>query len=278
MDIKTSIENLFNAMKIVRSNQKAQITKILEHETKVNSIDDLLTRIDRVEKAMDKERYEADKRFDSVSDRFDDIGSILDAHIDSISDLEEQKNEIAKKLEAIDDTIKKINDEIQKIEGDKLMIPNETEQKPKLCSFNNFGYCKVGKNNCNFYHSEEICDIYAKNAICYRMLCKKRHPRNCRHQNEGKCYRGTECKFLHKNPGNVDKNSSEDDDLAKITTPNDLKELNVQKCSGCKNDKTVFKCQECGKRFGRSCHAIINMYNTNNIHYRCDMVHKNPCI
>ena len=60
----------------------------------------------------------------------------------------------------------------------------------------------------------------------------------------------------------------------------ETKILNEPHCSGCKNETTLFKCEECGTSFENKCltesHDIIN--KKNGIDYHCDMMHKNPCI
>ena len=91
------------------------------------------------------------------------MGQVLDAHIDSIADLEEHKNEITKKVEVIDQALEKINDKIQMFEGKHNK--DEFENNPKVCHYNNFGLCKNEKKGCSFYHSEETCDNYIENGI-----------------------------------------------------------------------------------------------------------------
>ena len=96
------------------------------------------------EKSFDKEKDETDTRFDNVIDRFDKIGQVIDAHIDSIADMEEHKNDITKKLEAIDQELKKTNDEIQRFEVEHNKDVNEFENNRKVCRYNNFGFCNNG--------------------------------------------------------------------------------------------------------------------------------------
>ena len=86
---------------------------IVDLEAKFKAFSDSIgIRLDRIEKSIDKKKDETDNRFDTVIDRFDNIGQVLDAHIDSIADLEEHKNEITKKVEVIDQAPEKINDKI----------------------------------------------------------------------------------------------------------------------------------------------------------------------
>jgi len=183
---KKAIENLISAVKVIRNNQKGQASKILELEAKLNSIGDIESRLARLEE--ESKGKDKDERFEELDDRIDGIGNVVDSHIDSITKLEENKMDIVKRLGEIDDNIKKINDEILKIEEEKSLKEDNTKQlKVKVCRFNNLGYCKVGKKQCHFYHSEVICEIYTEKGICYRRLCEKRHPRPCRYEEKGTC-------------------------------------------------------------------------------------------
>ena len=209
MDTKKSIENLFSAVNVVRSNQKGQRLKLLELDAKIKAFDDIEIRLAKLEKqAQDKEK---DEEIIEINDRVDGIGKVVDAHIDSITELEESKMDILKRLGEIDDTIASITEEIRTIEKVKAeQIKSTTESQIKVCRFNNLGYCKIGKNLCNFYHSEDICKIYEEKGICYRILCRKRHPRQCRYEKEGNCYRGNSCMFKHNKSVTIDKTTVND--------------------------------------------------------------------
>ena len=62
-------ENLSHAIKIIRNNQKAQFTKVIDLEAKFKAFSDLIvSRLDRIDKSFDKEKDETD-RFDNVIDR-----------------------------------------------------------------------------------------------------------------------------------------------------------------------------------------------------------------
>ena len=87
----------------------------------------------------------------------------------------------------------------------------------------------------------------------------------------------------HLNDKNKESEENVEDLDKEIDKPTgETKFLNEPHCSGCKNETTLFRCEECGKSFGNKCltesHDIINMYKKNGIDYRCDMMHKNPCI
>ena len=300
MDTKISMENLCNAVKVIRNNQKAHAAKIVELGQKVDAIDKMEFRLKQLEKALETEMKETDKRFDSAIDRFDSSSSVIDDHIVSIGDLEEEKDDIKKKLDQIDDTMNKLDDEVKTIKNNiKIIVEvNKSKEKEttfeiKTCKYNNFGYCKVGNENCSFYHSNEVCEIYEMNRVCFRMKCTKRHPRPCRYYNKQQCHRGNQCKYLHKdkeqNPGLTKDDIGIVDSVVTDKSTSDYshseavdKNYIPDSCSGCKNEETIFKCKECSKRFGRKCliesHTVLNMYMKKKVNYRCDTVHKNPCM
>ena len=69
METKTTKENLSNTIKIIRNNQKAQFTKVIDFEAKLKALCELIgRRLDRIEIWFDKEKDETD-RFDNVIDR-----------------------------------------------------------------------------------------------------------------------------------------------------------------------------------------------------------------
>ena len=86
---KKSIENLISAVKVIRNNQKGQASKILELEAKLCSIGDIESRLARLEE--ESKGKEKDERFEELNDRIDGIGNVVDSHIDSITELEENK-------------------------------------------------------------------------------------------------------------------------------------------------------------------------------------------
>ena len=78
METKTITDNLFNAIKMIRNNQKAQFTKVIDLEAKFKAFSDLIvSRLDRIDKSFDKEKDETGTTFDNVIDRFDKIGQVL---------------------------------------------------------------------------------------------------------------------------------------------------------------------------------------------------------
>ena len=148
-----------------------------------------------------------------------------------------------------------------------------------VCRFNHFGFCKVRQENCNFYHSKEMCDIYLEKGICYRVHCRKRNPVHVDMRWKETVIEEVNASSFTRMLQNKKKWS---DAIVESSGNTSSKETKSISCRGCKMEKSIFTCEECGKEFGISCliesHDIINMYMKNSIRYRCDMVHKNPCI
>ena len=70
----------------------------------------------------------------------------------------------------------------------------------RKCRYFNRGHCKF-KENCKYFHSSSICDMFLKDGICQENGCKQRHPKDCRYwiSNIEGCNRKENCDYLHNN-------------------------------------------------------------------------------
>ena len=73
-------------------------------------------------------------------------------------------------------------------------LENKGNDIRKFCKFNNKGYCRE-KESCLFFHSDTVCEVYQATGVCWKLVCRKRHPKICRYGE--KCYRGKSCVYLH---------------------------------------------------------------------------------
>ena len=160
MDNKITMENLVNAIKVVRNNQKAQAVKIVELDKQFEIVKSIHDRLSILEEDLDKQKKENDIRFDKAIYRSDNINGVIDDHIDGIADLEEKYSLILKIMEVIGWAIDKFDHEINVLE--KTSAQNDRkENEVKTCKLNNFGYCKSGSDY-KFCHSDEKFEIYMK--------------------------------------------------------------------------------------------------------------------
>ena len=118
MASKIPVDNLLSAIRVVRNSQKGQVSKIFELDAKVDAMKDFETRLNRLEEVMEKEMDASVTRVDDVNNQLEGFGNVIDAHIDSITELEEHKKEIVSKLEAIDKYLEKNNVEMRKFDED----------------------------------------------------------------------------------------------------------------------------------------------------------------
>ena len=72
-------------------------------------------------------------------------------------------------------------------------------KRRKNCRYNDGGFCK-SRSDCQYYHSEIICEKYLQDGKCSLTGCKQRHPKNCKfwEKNEKRCFRAESCKYLHR--------------------------------------------------------------------------------
>ena len=70
----------------------------------------------------------------------------------------------------------------------------------KRCRYNNRGVCKM-EDSCRYLHSHEICNEFISEGKCSQPhQCYYRHPKDCKYWvgDARGCWRGDQCKFLHK--------------------------------------------------------------------------------
>jgi len=217
MDQKITLDDLLAVVRADRNNQKAQFLRINELEKKDAEVDSLKIRIAKLEDALEKEKTQTDNRFDNAIERFEGISSTIEDQEESISSIEEKQKDVETKLKEVDDNIKDLDIEIRNIEKETINKERENKKENKnvsykRCRFNNSGYCKA-KTECNFYHSESLCEQYIGSGFCSLMSCRKRHPKNCRFFLRGNCTRLESCAYLHKSTKqafNISANDSND--------------------------------------------------------------------
>ena len=75
---------------------------------------------------------------------------------------------------------------------------DETRIKTRKCSFQNRGFYKF-KEDCEYRHSEIICEEYLKDGKCKKKGCQEKHPKDCQYwlKCETGCSRGDTCMYLH---------------------------------------------------------------------------------
>ena len=118
---------------------------------------------------------------------------------EDVSKLETEKSQVLKKINLIDSNLEAIKGKIEteKVNHD-VENPNvDTELNDdvrKQCKFNRRGYCRQ-QNDCEFFHSNKICEIYLDKGTCWKQDCRLRHPKPCRYGNW--CFRGKSCLYLH---------------------------------------------------------------------------------
>ena len=98
-------------------------------------------------------------------------------------------------MDAIDKKLLKLDDKIQKIEGKQKNIFDHLIRR-RVCCFNNFGICKIGKNDCHFYHSEDTCEIFVKEVFVTELTQEKYIVEHASMQKKGHCSRGNDFKFI----------------------------------------------------------------------------------
>ena len=154
-----------------------------------------------------------------LEDLFNNVNHLIECQrfvMERVKFLEAKRVEISNMIQNLSNSNFKetLENEINKLEmkvsitcvrdpsKDKDVMDNLEVQELKKnikCRYNNRGYCK-SKFNCEFLHSNKICDKVLLNGKCLEVkTCLLRHPRDCRHwlgDSKG-CLRGEDCMYLH---------------------------------------------------------------------------------
>ena len=155
-----------------------------------------------------------------------------------------------KKIDEIDNTLEIIKGkmEARKNDADKKDTEAEVNDNArKQCKYNRKGHCRE-LDECEFFHSNIICDIYLEKGTCWKQKCSLRHPKPCRYGDQS--YRGKSCLYLH----------------------HDLT------CGKCENFSTnLYFCEFCTKSFCQNCthkeaHAKNVYEETENP--KCEQIHQ----
>ena len=204
---ETKLDKTYNAVRILIKEQKVQSIKITEMEKKLNLNEKFICKL---EKALNEEKKETDKRFDTAIDRFENLDTIVEEHTETVDEIEEKACDLKKKIDLVNESLEKINLEIAELEkknineDNKVAVDcdaidkNDDRAEIRQCRFDRVGYCYKGKDECEFLHVEETCEIYSQSGYCNKVKCIRRHPRKCFYYEGGFCRRSDDCRYLHR--------------------------------------------------------------------------------
>ena len=203
MDIKISesIEKLKQEKRILANklleftqafkNSIAKIEK--KHDERFAAYDKKLAKLenDRLESATSKDC--------ECTAQVKEVKSVVDKHSDNVSKLEKECNDTNELIRKIDENLEELDNKINVsnkiIEDLKQATTRKPEEEIKQCIFDRTGFCRE-KDQCMFFHTEEICDVFLEKHKCWKRKCLKRHPKICRYFQRGVCTRD-DCIYLH---------------------------------------------------------------------------------
>ena len=97
---------------------------------------------------------------------------------DDVSHLETEQEQVTNKIRLIDNTLEEMKIEIETLKKPvvETVETSDKENQRKQCKYDRKGYCKESEN-CLFAHSNEICEIYLEQGVCWKPNCYRRHPK-----------------------------------------------------------------------------------------------------
>ena len=121
-----------------------------------------------------------------------------------VKDLINQKINVQKKLNEVNDSISHINDKLRETsEPHKMEVHNvDVQTSVKTCKFNRLGFCRE-RQNCTYFHENKVCEEFVNSGVCTKQKCCERHPRRCRNYDKGECRWDIQCKYLHKDKNDI---------------------------------------------------------------------------
>ena len=133
-------------------------------------------------KSLENIEMEHHKISDHVRQVENDRYSLI-AHINALNDASEVGlpilDEIKQNLERLKIKLEKVHDH-ERIEKNEENINLNTHQSTKKCRYQNRGFCKL-KKECEFRHSEFICEEYLQVGKCLKRVWPGRHPKDCQY-------------------------------------------------------------------------------------------------
>ena len=143
-----------------------------------------------------------------IENLFNNVNHLVECQrfvIERVNFLEEKRQEISILIQnlPISNFKETLEDQINQMELRlSINVVNDIKvqvKRRKKCRYNDGGFCKSG-SNCQYYHSDIICEKFLQDGKCSLTGCKERHPKNCKfwEKNEKRCFRAESCKYLHK--------------------------------------------------------------------------------
>lgn len=175
----------------------------------------------------------------------------------------------------INQMVKGHKDAIDVIEVKLKILEKENDTKMlKVCRYHNRGYCKQ-KQECKFYHAQNVCESVSRNELCVLKSCSERHPKTCKHWKRGECRRGQSCAYSHQE---IYKQKNPDIEIYNENPkpkPNEeiLKDAHSEVCDTCSEaskDETAL-CSLCKGICCQSCKDKMQLWKREN-HEFCEYV------
>ena len=104
------------------------------------------------------------------------------AHVNALNDESGARIPVLIKLK---ESLEGLEVRLEKTHGQERLGKNEEKikqgtMKIRKCRYHNRGFCKM-KEECEFLHSENICEKYLQDGKCLQQDCPERHPKDCRY-------------------------------------------------------------------------------------------------
>ena len=121
------------------------------------------------------------------------------------------------------------------------------------------------KETCPYKHgTEKTCDKHSLGKRCLNKSCEKRHPKQCKYNLRGSCWRKETCCYLHgQNPRqkcyHKEDKSEDDDEIVNsidVDSDNIVDEMNREmnsKCGKYESAEVRNKCDQCNTYFCYEC-------------------------
>jgi hypothetical protein len=107
---------------------------------------------------------------------------------DDVSELEAKQKQVDDKLSLIDQTLEEIKDKLEVSDkSDECKLDDRDKYIRKPCIFHSRGNCREGES-CPFLHADKVCEIYKERGVCWKQVCRQRHPKTCWYGK--RCFRG----------------------------------------------------------------------------------------